>query len=183
MFKLTKQTPNIHYSKPWWNNACANSIKLKHKARNLFRRHPTEENYFDYKNKESSAKKCILNAKRCSFREYITSINSQTSTKEVWGKVGALSGKYAPYKPTLLTDSDGPVTCPTDKSKLIADFFEKSFCCRMFPHNNKYLITVAMFLSDDRYKAYNMSFTHSELDYAISTSKSSAPGHDLVHNL
>ena len=183
IFKLTREQPNVHYSKPWWNDKCAEAVKQKHKARNYFRRHPTEINYNNFKAKEAIANKCVKDAKTESFRQYISEINSQTPIKSVWDKISALSGKFKPYKPVVLFNANEPITVPLEKTSLIADHYADRFKCSMQKANLKYLLPLSMALVEDLSFSYNENFNMTELDIAIKSLKPTSPGHDLIHNL
>ena len=74
IFRVTKGSVNIKYSKPWWNSDCEKAIEEKHKAKNYFKNHPTMRNYDIYREKEKSSNKIIKSAKEISFREFINGI-------------------------------------------------------------------------------------------------------------
>ena len=93
IFKLTKGNIFVKFSKPWWNEECAEAVREKHRAKNYYKRHPTMDHYEIFKEKEKIASNIVFKAKELSFRKFINSINSETTSKEVWGKLNALSKK------------------------------------------------------------------------------------------
>ena len=183
IFKLTKDSIYPKYSKPWWNESCAQAIKEKHKARNVFRKHPTEQNYSQFKTKESIAAKIIKDSKTNSFRKFCSEITSQTPIKVVWSHISALSKKYKPPSPTCFYLNGNLITESTAKCKMMADKFEKLFECKERQKRNcKYLLPITIGLTDDSIVPYNNNLNMNELVSAMRTLKLSSPGIDLIHN-
>ena len=183
IFQSTKEHINIKYSQPWWTQECAQVTKEKHKARNKFRKHPTEQNYQNFKSIESRALTIIDDAKIKSFREFCNSITSETPLKLIWKRICAISKKYKPQTPTFFNINDTMVTEPENKSNVIADLYEKTFTCKdRQKRNTKYILPLTLALVDDSEILYNQNFNLNELNVALSALKSTTPGHDRIHN-
>ena len=183
IFKLTKETITVKYSKPWWNDNCAQAIQDKHKSRNLFRKHPTEQNFSDYKSKESIALKIIKESKINSFRNFCSEISYSTPIKKVWNHISALSKKFKPSNPTVFYLNSMVITDSVTKCGMLADKYENLFKCKDRQKRNcRYLLPITMGLVDDSSEPYNLPITVAELDLSLSTLKMSSPGEDLIHN-
>ena len=182
-FKMTKENIKIKYSKPWWTEECAQVIRAKHKARNIFRKHPTNQNYENFKIKDNEATSVIKKSKSISFRHFCNQLSSESPIKLVWNCISAFSQKYKPPKPTILIENDNVVTDPELKSNIMANHLKKIFKCKDSERNGRYIIPIAMALSDDSdHISYNKDFNLPELNLALSTLKSTSPGFDNVHN-
>ena len=148
-FRLTKDTVTTKFCKPWWNDNCAQAIRDKHRARNIFRKHPTEQNYNIYKTKESIALKVVKVSKSNSFRKFCSEINSNTPIKTVWNHISALSKKYKVPNPTYFYLNGLLITDSSDKCGMLADGYEKLFECKERQKRNcKYIIPISMGLTD-----------------------------------
>ena len=63
------------------------NIKARLEALDKCRQQPTRENVNDYKNCRAKARKVIKEAKRNSWRQYISKLNVNTPSKKVWEMV------------------------------------------------------------------------------------------------
>ena len=88
-----KKIVNPKYSKNWWTDKCAILVRNRHKAKNKFRRHPTNDNLIQLRRAEALAKREIKAAKIASFREFCSGINESTPTKDVWNQIKRLKNK------------------------------------------------------------------------------------------
>ncbi|XP_023232259.1 uncharacterized protein LOC111632122 [Centruroides sculpturatus] len=79
------------HPKPWWNQNCEAAFKAQKKAWGIFRRYPTASNFTAFK--KTNARRVRRQSQRDSWRKYVSSITSSTSTKAVWGKIHKINGK------------------------------------------------------------------------------------------
>ena len=183
VFKLTKETYNIKYSKPWWNPDCERLISEKHRAKNVFKNHPTTENYDLFKAKEKEASRVIKLSKEKSFKQFCNEINTNTPDKIIWNKIAALSKKYKPFRPTPIKFNDQLITCPVIKANKLAENYEKLLNIKNVSEiSSQILIPTSIALIDECSVGYNMEITMDELQDSISKLKPTCPGSDLIHN-
>jgi hypothetical protein len=79
-------------TRPWWNQECKKTYKDKRKAFSTFKRYPTDENYTNYKKCKAIFKRTLRQSQRDSWRNYVNSISSTTSSKHFWDKIRRCSG-------------------------------------------------------------------------------------------
>ena len=172
---MTKENINVKYSKPWWNDECDRVIKEKHRARNKFRKHPTDINYHNYKVKESIASDVVKKSKSESFKKFCSTMSSETPLKLVWNNIAAMTKKYKPQKPTYFEVGNVTLTDPLDKANAIADLYEKTFTCKeRQKRNTKYILPIAMALAEttnNLVESYNREFNLNELEISLRTLK------------
>ena len=106
---------DVRYAKPWWTSDSAEAIKQKRKAKNLFKRHPTETNFIGYKRKEAYANKIVKAAKTKSFKDFCSEMKSGSPIKIIWRKI-PVSKKYRPQKPSIIFNQNLAVTKPNEKN-------------------------------------------------------------------
>lgn len=69
---------------PWWNNEIANAFQQRKSAIRIFIRTKTLPSSIEYKRLRAKAKYIIKTAKKASWEQYVSSINTSTPTREVW---------------------------------------------------------------------------------------------------
>ena len=84
VFQLSSGTSNPKFSKVWWTAECARLINDRHRAKNLFRSHPTHSNLLSLRRSEALVKGAVRRAKRSSFRQFCGVLTYQTPTTVIW---------------------------------------------------------------------------------------------------
>ena len=182
-FKLTKKEVTVKYSKPWWTDECAAAVRDKHRAKNHFHRHPTIENYQEFKQKEKTCSDVIYKAKQQSFRSFISTITEDTPVKELWRRISSLSGKFKPPARAPIIKNGEIYTNPQDKARLIAEAYKNAFNtkCRS-PIAQSLLLPIATSAMEGDEEPYNKPIQEYEVREAIKSLKLNSPGTDMVHN-
>ena len=124
-FSLSQKNTNTKISTPWWNQDIAKLVKIRHHAKNIFQKHPTPLNLSSLRKAELNVKKKTKEAKRNSFRNFCSSINSSTPNKVVWNYIGRLSNKHQPKQALTLVKDDIIYTDSQEKANIMAQHFEK----------------------------------------------------------
>ncbi|XP_023213908.1 uncharacterized protein LOC111616768, partial [Centruroides sculpturatus] len=93
------------HPKPWWNQNCEAAFKAQKKAWGIFRRYPTAENLIAFKKAKANARRIRRQSQRDSWRKYVSSITSSTSSKAVWDKIHKINGKYASHSLSMLENN------------------------------------------------------------------------------
>ena len=135
---------------------------------------------------EALVKREIKEAKRESFKTFVSGINSYTPVAKVWRQIGKLSNKQAAFRATPLLQHQCFITDPTHKANIIAEHY----ACLLGAAGasdarlagEPYILPVAVAVSEDHTVAYNDLFSLHELQQAVKMLNMSAPGHDMVHN-
>ncbi|KAI5737170.1 hypothetical protein M8J76_010687 [Diaphorina citri] len=78
---------------PWWNEECYKAIKEKNKCYRRYKRTLSAEDSISFKRARAICRKTVWKAKKESWRNFIGSINMNTSSKEAWCKVKRILGK------------------------------------------------------------------------------------------
>ncbi|ESO92697.1 hypothetical protein LOTGIDRAFT_175659 [Lottia gigantea] len=75
------------FNKPWFNEDCKTALKERNRALRLIERSPTADNMASFRIARAKARRTIRQAKRSSWQEYVSRINSRTSSKSVWDRI------------------------------------------------------------------------------------------------
>ena len=171
--------------KPWFDEGCRKAIDKRKKSLQKFKKHPTRQNLDGYKKDYAKARRTISEAKRQSWRAYVSTLNNNTSAKHTWQMLRRISGKRKDKTiKYLVTDSD-TITNKTD----IAETLATSFAAKSSPDHyqekfrkirDKEKENTLDFESDNDEK-YNVDFSKRELIKSIAQATDSATGPDEIH--
>ena len=169
---------------PWWNKQCDDAKRERTRAERAMKRRNTPETRTRYSRARAICKQVFDRARKKSWKDYVSGINSYTNINEVWKKVKKLSGKYKIAPAPILKKEDG--TMIRDQQEVAEMFAE---------HIASISDTAAADPVFARYKeakeqerinfegeggAYNDSIQMKELMGALKTCKETSPGHDEV---
>ena len=81
---------NPKYKVPGWDAECSCLTAIRKKAKNKFRRYPTEQNLRNLRKAENDAKSKIKEKKATSWQNFASSITSSTKITSVWSAIKTL---------------------------------------------------------------------------------------------
>ena len=91
---IPKTSPNPKKKpKPWFDETCKDAIKQRHAAFRKLKCSPTPANAANFKLLRAKCRRTIKQQKRASWRQYVSTINSNTPMKKVWDKISKITGK------------------------------------------------------------------------------------------
>lgn len=71
---------------PWWSEQIYHQIKKRNKALRQFKVTPTQENLQFFRIQRAKCRKLIRESKQTSWKEFVSSIDLNTSSSVVWKK-------------------------------------------------------------------------------------------------
>ena len=184
---------------PWWNSKCA---QIKNERKRLERRmknNKTAYNTMEYKRVRGLTKKTFVEEKKKSWNFHKKSINLKKDIRQAYKKINKIRGKFTPTPtPSLREGTNNSLT--TDPQE-VAEIFAKHFAeiliktvnenKREYKQSKEELEKMEKALErkkvdserhqDNQY--LNSTFSKADLQLAISESKDSAPGMDMITNL
>ena len=172
--------------KPWWNKECKVAVKNKKKAYRKFKRNPLDLNHIEYKKANAIAVRIVKTSKQEHWNKFLTSINSNTSTKEVWGKINAIKGKNKNRSISSIKNGENIIL---DEKIDIANALGKNFQNISNGQNSSESFKKYRegkdhnfdFNSETTYpEVYNVSIKLQELKSILKTSGDTAPGEDGI---
>ena len=87
--------------KPWYNDDCKQAVKDRKQALRKFNLRPTKENHNLFRISRAKARRTIRENKRKAWRQYVSKLNSRTTTKKTWDMIRKINGKGQPLLDTL----------------------------------------------------------------------------------
>ena len=110
---------------PWFNEECKQAILDRKRAQRKYFKHPTLFNFINFKKAKAKSKFIIKESKASSWRHYVSTINSHTSTKSVWKKIRKIKGKDTTPK-THLKKNTILISDPKEQANYLAESFSKN---------------------------------------------------------
>ena len=171
---------------PWFNDQCRAAKRRRKCALRRFRRTPTLANLLAFRNARARCKSIMKNAKRSSWREFCSSLNSKAKASTVWRAIRRIKGKKGgPSLQHLHDDGGTPLTDKKAIANLLASTLEKNSSChnlnptfRKVKDNEE---RKPIDFSSDGLENYNLPFTLMELKEALRKSGETAAGSDNIH--
>ena len=103
---------------------CKDVHTERNRAENTLKRRHNETNLIEFRRMNALCRKTFKTAKRDCWKEYVSTLNENSTMKEVWTKVSKIRGKYSTHPPPLLKTDAGELTDdPATTSELFAEAF------------------------------------------------------------
>ena len=173
-----------HRPLPWWNAECTSAIRAKRIAFSRLRRHRGEAEYLiAFRRARANARRVLKDARRTSWRAYVSSINSKTPLTQVWNRVRKISGKYAVPSPPVLLNEGMKVADSHAVAELFVDHFariSKKDTSSPSARLRRNMETSNISFASSGGESYNVPFSVTEFNSALSKCQDSSPGYDDI---
>jgi len=114
---------------PWWNKQCDVAVKKKKHAFNRMKRTWLISDIIIFKRCRARARRVILEANSPSWRQFCTSLTSNTNLSKVWKVIKRFSGHRSSYFIPTLHAQDISAKNKQHKSNMLANQFALSSSC------------------------------------------------------
>ncbi|GBL78442.1 putative RNA-directed DNA polymerase from transposon X-element [Araneus ventricosus] len=186
---IPKSSPRLRkFRRPWWNEACRDSRREEKKLWNIFRRYPTTENHIAFKRAKALARRIRRRSQRESWINFVSSLTSSTSSKQLWKKVKAANGIYREFSFPILNTGNVTHSAPLDIANALGHAFAQvsasdSYSPDFMAIKNRAERTHLRFTAL-RTIPYNSEFKMCELITALSKAHDTSPGPDgITYNM
>ena len=186
----TKTIPRTrHNSKacaaPYWNEACERAKLTKKRLQTKMRRSRNQRDRIEYNRARAQERLCIREAKRTTWRNYISTINTSTPPAKIWKKIRKISGKNKAYPIPVVKDANGEIqTEPEIVAEIIgnklAEYSSGENTTESFKRTRERLEQNEPVFGDQETE-YNVPLSMEELKEALSKCKDTSPGPDEIH--
>ncbi|MCG7877158.1 MAG: reverse transcriptase domain-containing protein [Candidatus Thiodiazotropha endolucinida] len=182
---IPKSSTRSKRNRPWFNDAVKNSINKRKSALRKFNRQPTKENLIHAKHMRAKARKTIKSAKKTSWQQYVSKLNSRTPAKKIWDMIRKISGKNKSNKHVHINSNGNICSTAKDISNALGESFQKNSSSSNYSETFQDIKQEQEknnlnFSSLNREK-YNLPFTTKELLNALHKSHDTAVGPDDIH--
>ena len=183
---IPKLSTKPRKNKCWFTEDCQKAITAKNKALRKFANSKTSEDLKQFKITRAQARRVIREAKRTSFKNYVSKINNNTPMHKVWKMVKKLKGTHRDtIKHTLKPDNSFAETEKTVANSIAFSLSENSSTENYndkFKKNKISSEKTPVDFSSSNEESYNCSFSLEELKSCLSELSNTTPGPDQIHN-
>lgn len=127
--KLATKQHNIQQTKrtiPRWNSNCTKIVRNSKTAYNKYKRHRTIENLVLFKKTRANARQTIVQNKENSSRDFVSTINSSTTTQKLWENIRRVKGLKKINNISTLIEGPNIITEPNEITETIANHFAQN---------------------------------------------------------
>ena len=186
--KITGQVNNVKkVPTSWWNDKCEQAIKDRKAALKILKKSCHPDDLIAYKRACAIARKTIKQAKREDWRQFCSSINSQSSSKQIWSKIKRINKVQKKISIPVLKQGNVDFITDLDKANHMVNHFANvssdENCNEDFRKRKKEIEENLIICDNDSIESIlNDDFSMSELNHAIASSKCTTPGKDGISN-
>ena len=184
---IPKTSGTFHrQSKPWFDDTCRAAIKERRKALCKLKKAPTAENLTNFRKTRAKTRQTLRASKKQSWQNYVSKLNSGTSSKQVWDIVRKINGTTSSFQSVKhLTVNNAKITdhqqiCNTIAATITHNS-SNNFYSPTFLNNKQKSEQKTLNFTSNNKEYYNLPITEQELTMAILHSQDSSPGPDTVH--
>ena len=182
---IPKSSTRSKRNRPWFNKDVKNSINKRKSALRKFNRQPTKENLIHAKQMRAKARKTIKTAKRTSWQQYVSKLNSRTPAKKIWDMIRKITGKNKNNKHVHIKSNGNICSTTKDISNALGENFQKNSSSanysETFQNIKQEQEKEHLNFTSLNHERYNVPFTASELSDALNKSHDTAAGPDDIH--
>ena len=169
---------NTAFTKCWWTEECTKALREKKRAYNRQKRHRGDMRLWcDFKRAQAKFRYIVKNAKKKSWMSFVSTINKNTKSRDVWRKVGQIRGKSANSK-IKLKINNRQLTETLDIVEAFAEDFSTRGHASKGTQQQFKVIRAAENTQQKMW--YNEPFNMTELREALHNSRSTSPGPDDI---
>ena len=111
---------------PWFSKKCKQAIRLRRAALRKFNTEPTTPNLISFKFRRANAHKIIKEAKKKSWQNYVSKLNTSPNIKTVWLMIQKIAGKKQSTPLNHFSITNHKITSKKAIADLLAETFSKN---------------------------------------------------------
>ena len=179
-------TPPGRKRVPWWSSEVARALAKRKRAFRRYLRLRDEESLILRNRERAKCRRIIREAKKASWRSFLSQFNTQTPLSKIWSLVRSLSGKRTFSSLPILHINNATITEPQQVVNTIAETFSRYSSTTNYragfieEFRRKSTLPPNAFRSNNT-ETYNDDFSLSELLDAISSTGNTSIGPDKLH--
>ena len=169
---------------PFWNGDCEAAKRTKRRLLHRWQRTRLLCDRIEYKHARAIERKTINEARRTSWKQFVSSINSSTPPAKVWSRLKKIAGKHKSHTLPIVRDDNGQIQ--TDP-KVVAEIIgEKLSSYSSGQTYTDYFQRLRLRLEQKAHSFgeqdtdYNVEFSFAELKEALGKCGNTSPGPDTI---
>ena len=173
------------YPVPWWNAVCSSVQSERKAAKRRYKRTGAIADKIALNRASAIARRTYRKSRKECWRNYTSTVNSETPTAEIFKKIRKIAGKYNGHSAISL-ECNGRTTCDQNAvANILGDHFSQmssnNFYDTEFNRRREESERKSLNFSSNNREDYNNKISSSELKYSLMKCSNSAPGEDGIH--
>ena len=169
---------------PWWSEDIANCRQWRKRAERRLKRNFSIINKISYNRAKAKCTYLCNEARRESWRHFLSSINQYTSMNKIWKKVMKISGKFSQTPTPILEVDDRIIQHPNEVAEILANSFSnvsnnRNYSPEFLRHKIQEEQRRINFENADHLD-YNHDITQEEYETHLSQTQDTSPGIDNI---
>ena len=169
---------------PWFDDQCKQARLNRRKAFRAFYREPSLANKISFNRAKSRARRCFKQAKKASWRSFVSQLNSRTPSAKVWKAIRKIGGKRQGHIQHLRVGTE-QISDPKDiadtLAKNISNISSEERYSKEFAKTKREAEKIPLDFSSENSEDYNLPFSLHELKAALAGAGDTATGIDDIH--
>lgn len=169
---------------PWWTKEIGFLIKDKRKLMRLYKTRKNHGTLVRYKRKRDELRGLIRKEKTRTWEKFVSDINTEDSTSELFNKVRKISGNYRGKNITTLKIGNNIITDPNDIVKELGENYKNTTSFdnykTAFREKMARLEEIEQEIPANKGEPYNEPLTLEELEEALRECTGTSPGTDTI---
>lgn len=180
-----KKLPNNTRIVPWWNKKCQEAVKENNKALKKYKKQQTIDNLIELKKTKAIKRRIIKQSKTTSWQNFVSTINPDTPSKQIWENINKIKGKHILINTTTILKNGEIINKPEDivntLAKTFADISSDKQYTEQFLAIKSEAESTEINITNDNDHPLNIPFKIWELNATISKLKNNkSPGPDGI---
>ena len=169
---------------PWWTNECTRVVVERKRTLRRYQRTGLVADKIAYKRAKAIARSTTYQAKKDSWRKYISGMTSETPIKKIWERIRKMKGKYKSHRTPCIQHNNTLITNPEAVANKFADHYSEISSVGNYSQHfqtirqNELRQRLDFTTAEEHY--YNTDFTETEFNYTLKNCSQSAPGDDGI---
>ena len=169
---------------PWWNDECARAKIARKQALRRYQRTRSIVDKISYSRERAKAQFVQAQARRASWRDYVSSLTVDTPMPKFWRRIMKMNGKNQRQHKSHLICNGNEVTDEYEIATTLADHFCHTSSGQLAPP--QFIATkmrqerIPIQLETEEQLPYNEPIAMTELHNALKHCKNSSPGPDRI---
>ena len=169
---------------PWWTRECTRACVERKRALRRYQRSGLVADRISYNRARAIAKHTQKEARKLSWRSFVSTINVDTPMSKIWNRIRKMRGIYRPLPAPYFIENDTHITDPEDVATILADHYASVSAgdayAPAFCRHKAVAELQRLELSSNGHEDYNSSRTFLEFNMMLSRCSNTAAGDDKI---
>ena len=181
----TTNPDNKKYPVPWWNQECTRVQQDRKKARRKYQRSKSLADKISLNKASAISRRTLRQARKQSWQDYVSTVNSDTPINKIWKKINKISGKFSGNRTPCINNNGTMIMDHHDVANIlgshIAHVSSNNYHGQEFNNIRAQTESVPLNFQSSNNESYNCQISIAEFKSSLQKCTDTAPGNDNIH--